>query len=132
MSTAAAQSPDRATAPRIEMKHSEGAFAAAWGFVSGILKQTINVLAANGERERTQRDALLAFAVRVLSAGLLYLTQIVLARWMGGFEYGIYVSVWTWVLILGGISHLGLNLASIRLAPVYRETKALIHGCTWH
>lgn len=79
---------------------------------------------------RTQRDALTAFAVRVASAGLLYLSQIVLARWMGGFEYGIYVLVWTWVLVLGGLAHLGLNLVMIRLIPEYREKEqaALLRG----
>jgi O-antigen/teichoic acid export membrane protein len=118
----------------MERDQTTGAFALGFGFVSRALKQTINILAASGERERTQRDALVAFAVRVLSAGILYLTQIVLARWMGGYEYGIYVSVWTWVLILGAVPHLGLNLASIRLAPVYRETgdfarlRGLVHG----
>lgn len=80
------------------------------------------ILRADDETSRTQRDALIAFTVRVASAALLYLSQIVLARWMGGFEYGIYVFVWTWVLVLGGLSHLGLNLAMIRLIPHYRET----------
>ena len=77
---------------------------AAQSLFSGLIEQTINVFASDGERQRTQRDALLAFTVRVLSAGLLYLTQIVLARWMGGTEYGIYVFVWTWVLVLGAMS----------------------------
>jgi O-antigen/teichoic acid export membrane protein len=94
----------------------------AQSLFSSLIEHTTNLFASDGERARTQRDALLAFTVRVLSAALLYLTQIVLARWMGGSEYGIYVSVWTWVLILGAMSHLGLNLASIRLAPVYRES----------
>lgn len=88
---------------------------------TAIYAQALNVFTSNGEREKTQRDAITAFAVRVASAGLLYLSQIVLARWMGGFEYGIYVAVWTWVLILGGLAHFGLNTASIRLAPEYRE-----------
>lgn len=101
---------------------SEPSADAARSLFTSLLKRTRKLFSSDGERAKTQRDALLAFAVRVLSAGLLYLTQIVLARWMGGSEYGIYVFVWTWVLVLGGISHLGLNLASIRLAPVYGET----------
>jgi O-antigen/teichoic acid export membrane protein len=63
----------------------------------------------------------------VFSDGLLYIWQIVLARWMGGFEYGIYVFVWTWVLILGGTAHAGLNTAAIRLVPEYREGNNFDH-----
>jgi O-antigen/teichoic acid export membrane protein len=37
------------------------------------------------------------FLIRVFSAGLIYLSQILLARWMGSFEFGIYVYVWTLV-----------------------------------
>ena len=68
-----------------------------------------------------QRDALMAFFVRIASAGILYLSQVVLARWMGAFEYGTYVFVWTWVLVLSGLSHLGLPTLMIRLVPQYLE-----------
>ena len=97
--------------------------ATARELASNVFAQALNVFSSDGERQKTQRDAITAFSVRVMSAGLLYLSQIVMARWMGGFEYGIYVAVWTWVLILGGLAHFGLNTASIRLAPEYRETK---------
>jgi O-antigen/teichoic acid export membrane protein len=73
------------------------------------------------DRARTQRDALLAFAVRVASAAILYVSQIVLARWMGAYEYGIYVFVWTLVLLLGGLSTMGFSVSMIRLIPEYRE-----------
>ncbi len=63
--------------------------------------------------------ALTAFAIRVLSAAIAYLTQVVLARWMGSAEYGIFVWVWVWVLILGGLSSLGLQLSIIRFVPQY-------------
>ncbi|MGE0055760.1 MAG: lipopolysaccharide biosynthesis protein [Hyphomicrobium sp.] len=95
------------------------------GLIATLLAQGANILSSNGERERTQRNAIIAFAMRCLSAALLYASQIVLARWMGGHEYGIYVFVWTWVLILGGMSHLGLNVTAMRMAPTYRETGEL-------
>ena len=91
------------------------------GLLASILAQGAHVLTSEGERERTQRNAITAFAVRCLSAALLYVSQIVLARWMGGNDYGIYVFVWTWVLVLGGLSTLGAGTALIRLVPSYQE-----------
>jgi O-antigen/teichoic acid export membrane protein len=88
----------------------------------GTLRAALAGLLIGGDdRARTQRDALAAFGLRVASAALLYLTQIVMARWIGSHDYGIYVFVWTWVLVLGGIAHLGLNAAMMRLLPEYRE-----------
>ena len=75
------------------------------------------------ERSRTGRAALAAFAIRVASAGVAYLSQVLLARWMGSFEYGIFVFVWVWVLILGGLSTLGLGIVLIRYVPEYRENR---------
>lgn len=89
--------------------------------VRSVRQQIIETLFASDDRQRAKRDAVIAFSVRVASAALLYLTQILLARWMGGFEYGIYVFVWTWVLVLGGLAPIGMNLSIIRLLPEYQE-----------
>jgi O-antigen/teichoic acid export membrane protein len=71
-----------------------------------------------------------AFIIRVISALIAFLSQIVLARWLGGFEFGIYVYVWTWVLLIGGMVDLGLGSASQRFIPEYTEHKrlALLRG----
>lgn len=79
------------------------------------------VWSGKDDRAQSQRDAVAVLLVRVLSAGILYVSQIVLARWMGKFEYGIYVSVWTMVLVLGGVGCLGLTTTTMRLLPEYRE-----------
>lgn len=88
---------------------------------AGWIGAALRHLQPTADQRAAGLGALTAFLVRVASAGLLYLSQIVLARLMGGFEYGIYVFVWTWVLVLGGLSNLGLSTLMIRLVPEYRE-----------
>ncbi|HRK18689.1 MAG TPA: lipopolysaccharide biosynthesis protein [Hyphomicrobiaceae bacterium] len=107
------------------------------GLVARARQRVASIASGDTENARTQRDALVAFLVRAASAGLIYLTQIVLARWMGAHEYGIYVFVWTMVMVLGGITHLGLSIAVMRLLPAYFEKGAtdlyrgLVRGARW-
>ena len=72
----------------------------------------------------------LVFLVRVASAALAYLVQILFARWMGPFEYGIYIYSWTWVVIVGGLADLGFATAAQRFLPHYRASNdlSLIRG----
>jgi O-antigen/teichoic acid export membrane protein len=77
-----------------------------------------------------QRLAGTVFLIRVMSAILAYGSQVLFARWMGSFEFGIYVYVWTWVLLIGQSLDLGLATAAQRFIPEYREHKlyALLRG----
>jgi O-antigen/teichoic acid export membrane protein len=61
-----------------------------------------------------QRLAGTVFLIRVASALLAFGSQVLLARWMGSFQFGIYVYVWTWVLLLGQAIDLGLGTAAQR------------------
>src|SRR5215213_4534872 len=87
-------------------------------------------LTDHSDNSRAQRAAGTAFAIRVVSAALVYLTQVLLARWMGSFEFGVYVYVWTWVLLLGGVADLGLACSAQRFIPEYLGTMklALLRG----
>ena len=91
------------------------------------LARTIEAVRAwltdHSDRSRAQRAAGTAFLIRVASAALVYLTQVLLARWMGSFEFGVYVYVWTWVLMLGGVVDFGLASSAQRFIPEYAGLK---------
>jgi O-antigen/teichoic acid export membrane protein len=85
---------------------------------------------ASSEASLTQRLAGTIFIIRVVSAGLAYLSQILLARWMGGSDYGVYVYVWTWVLLLGSMMDFGISASAQKIIPEYRAAgeHALLRG----
>ena len=68
-----------------------------------------------------QRMAGAAFVIRVAGAAVIFASQILLARWMGGVEFGIYVYAWTWLQMIGDIIHLGLPLTAQRTIPEYTQ-----------
>ncbi|XEN31923.1 O-antigen/teichoic acid export membrane protein [Ensifer sp. WSM1721] len=76
--------------------------------------------------------ALIAFAIRILSAAIAFVSQIVLARLMGEFEYGIFIFVWVLAVLFGNLSCLGFHAAIIRFLPEYNTAAALaeIRGLT--
>jgi O-antigen/teichoic acid export membrane protein len=88
------------------------------------------VLGGSSEASVTKRLAGTVFIIRVFSAGLAYFSQILLARWMGGSDYGIYVYVWTWVLLLGSMMDFGISASAQKIIPEYRTRgeQALLRG----
>lgn len=94
--------------------------------IAQISTKLSELLNGRGDDGAAQRGAMFAFAIRVASAGIAFLSQILLARWMGVFEYGVFTYVWILVYILSAFSCLGLNTSVLRFMPEYRETGA--HG----
>lgn len=85
------------------------------------LQRADRMFTSNDEQGKAKRSSLIAFAIRIIGAALALLSQIVLARLMGSFEFGIYVLVWTVTLILGDLACFGFHTTIIRYVPQYLQ-----------
>jgi len=83
------------------------------------------VLFSADERGEASRMSVIAFVIRIVSAFIAFVSQVLLARWMGSFEYGIFVLVWVTMVIAGNVSCLGFHTSVIRFIPEYREKRQL-------
>jgi O-antigen/teichoic acid export membrane protein len=61
------------------------------------------------------RGSAFVFACRVTGAAFTLLLQVMLARWMGAAELGVYVLAFSWCVTLATVSHLGFAPASVRV-----------------
>jgi O-antigen/teichoic acid export membrane protein len=91
----------------------------------GLLARLRAVIGDSSDTSLTKRLAGTIFIIRVFSAGLAYFSQVLLARWMGSSEYGIYVYAWTWVLLLGSMMDFGIAVTAQKLIPEYRGKNQL-------
>src|SRR4029078_11625127 len=102
-----------------------------------ILARIKSVLAERNDSRLAQFIAGKVFLVRIGSALLALVSQVLLARWMGNFEFGIYIYVWTWVLMIGALSDVGLSSAARRFIPEYTEfgatdrLRGFLSGSLW-
>lgn len=90
-----------------------------------LLDRVDAVLNDRGGAGEAGRISVVAFAIRIVSAVIALVSQVLLARWMGSFEYGIFVLVWVTMIIVGNLSCLGFHTSAIRFIPEYRETGRL-------
>src|SRR5471032_2624293 len=95
------------------------------------------MLGGSNEASLTKRLAGTVFIIRVASAALAYFSQILLARWMGGSDYGVYVYVWTWLLLLGSMMDFGISVSAQKIIPEYRTRgehdllRGFLSGSRW-
>jgi O-antigen/teichoic acid export membrane protein len=91
--------------------------------LDGAIARLRAILADKSDSRLAQLVAGKVFLVRVGSALLALASQVLLARWMGSFEFGIYIYAWTWVLMIGALSDMGLSSAARRFIPEYTELR---------
>ncbi|KJC60611.1 PST family polysaccharide export protein [Bradyrhizobium sp. LTSPM299] len=95
------------------------------------------LVGGTSEATVTKRLAGTIFIIRVISAAIAYLAQILLARWMNGSDYGTYVYVWTWVLLLGSTLDFGIAASAQKIIPEYRASgdharlRGFLSGSRW-
>src|SRR5580704_3791342 len=66
-----------------------------------------------------KKSVTLSFAFQILGMACGYLLQVLLARWMGSREYGIYACSIAWATSLASLAALGLPYAALRFVPEY-------------
>lgn len=87
----------------------------------GLRQPAEALLTGSGEGARSGRGALAAFIIRIASAFLAFVSQVLLARWMGAFEFGVFSYGWVWIIVLGSLVSVGFATSVIRFLPEYRE-----------
>jgi O-antigen/teichoic acid export membrane protein len=115
---------------RLAVMDAESATVPPAGVIARLRALLGGMLGGSSEASLTRRLAGTIFLIRVISAALAYLSQILLARWMGGSDYGVYVYVWTWVLLLGSMMDFGISASAQKIIPEYRTAgeQALLRG----
>ena len=86
-----------------------------------LLERVDALLFTTDDRGVAGRMSVIAFAIRIFNAVIAFVSQVMLARWMGSFEYGIFVLVWVTMIIVGNLSCLGFHTTVIRFIPEYFE-----------
>src|SRR5665213_976420 len=105
--------------------------------LAGIIARVKTILSERSDSRIAQLAAGNLFLVRVANAVITLVMQVLLARWMGAFEFGIYVYVWTWVLMVGAVSDMGLCSAARRFIPEYScldqrdRLRGFLSGSRW-
>ena len=87
----------------------------------GLVRLGSDLLRRKDEQAVARRASALALVIRLANAALAYVAQVVLARLMGQFEYGVFAYCWVWFMVGGAVSTLGFGDAPLRFIPQLRE-----------
>ena len=74
-----------------------------------------------------RRAGATALVIRLASAGLAYVAQVVFARLMGQYEYGVFAYTWVWFLVFSAVATLGFGDSPVRYIAQLRERSETAH-----
>ena len=92
-----------------------------------------NRFARSGLLASLFQKAAIALLIQILGIAVAYLMQVLLARWMGAVQYGIYEYVISIGTFLGFLAGLGLPNCLLRFIPKYsiQEDWGKLRGIVW-
>ena len=90
------------------------------GGLAGATARLRAIILRTDERGLAGRMSVTAFLIRIFNAVIAFASQVLLARWMGDFDYGVFVFVWSLMILLGNLSCLGFHTSVIRFIPQFR------------
>src|SRR6185369_16055624 len=89
------------------------------------LQRLTRLLASQQNLYAVLKSAAQVLAIRLLGAGLTYASMILLARWLGSHNFGIYAYVLVIVTLLGLAFSFGFNSSGLRFVSSYLAQKKL-------
>lgn len=79
------------------------------------------LLRGDSHGARSGRNAMSAFLIRVISAGLVFVSQVLFARWLGAHDFGVFTFVLVFVNVLGTLCPIGYATSVVRFLPEFGE-----------
>lgn len=92
----------------------------ARGRVSVLFRRALDVATATDKDSVARRSGAIALVIRLGSAGLAYLAQVVFARLMGQYEYGVFAYTWVWFLVFSAVATIGFGDSPVRYVAQLR------------
>lgn len=83
------------------------------------LQRLARLVASQQKLYAMLKGAAQVFAIRILGAGLTYASMVLLARWLGSHNFGIYAYVLVIVTLLGLAFSFGFNSSGVRFVSSY-------------
>ncbi len=95
--------------------------------IQRIFRSLSQKVGLSGDLLAVLQRAGMAMVIQVSASALSYGSQVCLARWMGAYEFGIYVFAWSLVQPTAIAAAIGLSLAAVRFVPQYLTQDNLSH-----
>jgi O-antigen/teichoic acid export membrane protein len=92
-----------------------------------LLGRARSFFTANDSDAVARRAGATALIIRLTSAGLAYVAQVIFARLMGQYEYGVFAYTWVWFLVFSAVATLGFGDSPVRYIAQLRERGETAH-----